>query len=495
MKSFLTILVLVAYATTGQANNIDVTNVTLGERNVVNGTRIIQFDVGWENSWRVSAAPANWDAAWIFIKFQEQDGTWSHATLSAATPGTSFTTTETTADSVGLFVYRTAEGSGNVAHNAIQAVWEYRSDGVDDSALVTVEVYAVEMVYVPQGSFYLGSDGSSLLEFYHHQSLLPLERDPYPVTSEGSIRIGALNGDLNFVGATYAGDLFGTLPVSFPKGYRAFYCMKYETSQQQYVKFFNTAGDAQKSLLDLAGLGTLCADLELFRNSFCWTGANEVTTSNPYIPVTFLSAGQMMAYLDWTGLRPMTELEYEKACRGPGYPIPDEYAWGNAEINLDHYQVTNQDAGNEGVVNADEISETKGNGLYLGNALRISLVPLQGPIRVGAFAGSGTRYTRLSSGGSYYGIMELSGNLGELVVTVGDPVGRLFSGAHGDGTLSSSGLPTVLDWPLSGTGYGSRGGSFALPRASLRVSSREFAVTNFTAGEVHGFRGVRTAPL
>ena len=34
-----------------------------------------------------------------------------------------------------------------------------------------------------------------------------------------------------------------------------------------------------------------------------------------YIPL-HISWSDMSAYLDWSGLRPMTELEYEKACRG-----------------------------------------------------------------------------------------------------------------------------------------------------------------------------------
>jgi hypothetical protein len=58
------------------SNNIQVTNVTLtsqntsaGANNSANYTHI-QFDVQWENSWRLSSGPSNWDAAWIFAKFR-----------------------------------------------------------------------------------------------------------------------------------------------------------------------------------------------------------------------------------------------------------------------------------------------------------------------------------------------------------------------------------------------------------------------------------------
>ncbi|MBB4080331.1 hypothetical protein GGR28_002965 [Lewinella aquimaris] len=492
MKIILTILVLVVCVTTGHTNNVDVTNVTFGDKDVSLGTRIINFDVSWENSWRTSAAPANYDAAWVFVKFLTDDGNWEHATLSGGAPGTVSTTVEPSADGVGAFVYRSENGFGDVMHADIELEWDYRADGVADYSIMTVEVYAIEMVYVPEGSFYLGSEGNSALEFYTSSTLLPLDRSPYEVSSEEAIRIGTLNGDLNFVGAEIAGNLFGTLAADYPKGYGAFYCMKYETSQQQYVKFFNTVSESQKSLLDLAGLGTLCGELAAFRNSFCWDGTNEAVTSNPYVPITFLSSLQMMAYLDWTGLRPMTELEYEKACRGTRYPVANEYAWGTATINTTKYEVSDAGSSSETIENYGELSELSGNGLYLGNALEISMTPLDGPIRVGAFAAITGEATRLSSGGSYYGIMELSGNLSELVVTVGDPVGRAFTGVNGDGILSSSGMPDVAQWPLSGTGYGSRGGSFALPSATLRVSCRALAATNFTASELHGFRGVRT---
>lgn len=37
----------------------------------------------------------------------------------------------------------------------------------------------------------------------------------------------------------------------------------------------------------------------------------------------------MYAYLNWSGLRPMTELEYEKSCRGERAAFANEMAWGD----------------------------------------------------------------------------------------------------------------------------------------------------------------------
>ena len=41
----------------------------------------------------------------------------------------------------------------------------------------------------------------------------------------------------------------GTIPSAYPKGYAAFYCMKYEVSEGQWVDFFNTLKDGQKGAL------------------------------------------------------------------------------------------------------------------------------------------------------------------------------------------------------------------------------------------------------
>ena len=52
------------------ANNIQVTNTTLVSQNTTSDFVLVQFDVSWENSWRVVGGTNNWDAAWIFIKYR-----------------------------------------------------------------------------------------------------------------------------------------------------------------------------------------------------------------------------------------------------------------------------------------------------------------------------------------------------------------------------------------------------------------------------------------
>ena len=50
--------------------------------------------------------------------------------------------------------------------------------------------------------------------------------------------------------------------------------------------------------------------------------------------MNYMTWTDLLAYLDWSCLRPMTEFEYEKICRGPVYPVANEYAWGNQTYTL-----------------------------------------------------------------------------------------------------------------------------------------------------------------
>jgi hypothetical protein len=127
-------------------------------------------------------------------------------------------------------------------------------------------------------------------------------------------------------------------------------------------------------------------------------------------------------------------------------------------------------------------------------------------MRAGVFATETSG--RVAAGASYWGIMELSGNLVEQVVTAGHERGRAFAGTHGAGTPVAP-----ADWPEAnyshregrrrkthrswgdGLGAGLRGGFFNDTRDDLRVSDRSLAVLRgWTRLEQNGFRAARTAP-
>src|SRR5689334_2843436 len=87
MKFFASVLILLFLSVGLSANNILVSNVSLTGQNISAGPNnpanfiMVQFTVGWENSWRLSTAPANWDAAWVFVKYRINGGDWQHALL------------------------------------------------------------------------------------------------------------------------------------------------------------------------------------------------------------------------------------------------------------------------------------------------------------------------------------------------------------------------------------------------------------------------------
>ena len=65
------------------ANNITVSSVSLTARNKTADYVQVQFNLSWNNSFRVNAGPSNWDAAWVFIKFKVGvNGEWKHASIS-----------------------------------------------------------------------------------------------------------------------------------------------------------------------------------------------------------------------------------------------------------------------------------------------------------------------------------------------------------------------------------------------------------------------------
>ena len=70
--------------------------------------------------------------------------------------------------------------------------------------------------------------------------------------------------------------------------------------------------------------------------------------------------------------------------------------------------------------------------------------------------------TRPVFGASYYWVMDLSGSVWEKVITIGNEIGRQFTGSHGDGILDF-GHATNADWPNSNDevgGFGYRGGGY-----------------------------------
>ncbi|MBC3759513.1 SUMF1/EgtB/PvdO family nonheme iron enzyme [Hyunsoonleella sp. SJ7] len=477
------VLTTLCFATSVFANNITVSNISLENLNEPSSWVQVEFDLSWENSWRISAGPSNYDAAWVFIKFRVNSGDWQHAQLSQTdfvAPNGSVV--DITSDGLGAFVYRDSDGSGTINLQDLRLRWDYGAIDLND--ILDIQVFAIEMVYVPEGSFGVGgTSGDEIGKFYRWIPTLS-----YNINSENAINVAPGIGNLYYsVAQGEPGDQAGPIPATFPKGFNDFYCMKYETSQSQWVSFFNTLTDTQKTENDITGPTGKNSDDEFIRNAISWPdGAANATTTNPDVPMNYVRNTMVSAYLDWAGLRPMTELEFEKACRGPIAPKAGEFAWGSANIAVTPYTVINESQPNELVSNPDTGT---GNSNY-----QTTDGTTSGPKRCGIFAASAINKTREETGGSYYGIMELSGNVYERCISVGNPEGRSFTGVHGDGVLATSGLANASNWPVGNEGWGYRGGSYPNATTFIRVSDRNDAANSFsgTNGRI-GFRGVRTA--
>jgi len=493
MKKFTLLFFTVLAFMTVKANNIQVSNVSLTGQNTGSDFVFVEFDLSWENSWRINVGPSNWDAAWVFIKYRVNGGDWHHARLNYSN-GTSDghvvpsgvairTVNDGLSYGLGSFIYRSANGSGNNDWQNIRLRWNYGLNGVGDNDLVDVQVFALEMVYVPQGSFSLGggtgTEAGKLFAF-------PNTQTSYQVNSENAINVGASAGSIYYLtGLGTPGDQLGPIPAAFPKGYGGFYCMKYEMSQDQWVSFFNTLTDAQKVNHDVTDALHKNSDITLGGNTIAWSGTGSATTSTPTRAMNYVNWSDCNAYLDWAALRPLTELEYEKACRGPLATVANEYAWGNSSIYTGGaFTVTNPGTENETITNMPT-----GVGISINNSTAFGL---GGPLRCGIIAASAVNKTREESGGTYYGIMEMCGNVYERLVSIGSAEGRGFNGLNGNGELNGAGSADVANWVNTGS-Y--RGAGYPNPPDRMRVNDRwdgqnVSALANSRVGATRGARSM-----
>lgn len=518
------------------ASNIQLSSVAIKEKDTLAGTAFISFSLSWDFSWK-DRVHRNWDAAWVFVKYYDPVAyVWKHVYMAepegiprqvasgnfVAAPHSmgksnvplwsEFATSVTDYGEkvTGVFIYRKDVGNGPVLVEDVLLKWNYVEQGLRASEALQVQVFAIEMVYVPKGEYIIG-DGYSPQSLYMDGSDLIIKTN---VSGAQASHMGKVKGESNI---TYQGT---AVPDIFPKGYEDFYIMKYEISQHAYADFLNTLDMVQQttrtSSAPTAGRNTFAmvpskyaSNAIQYRNCIrIWnpglpaqggfpatpavyglsiSGGNSesqwaMEENGGNIACNFLSWSDGLAYLDWSCLRPMTEMEYEKACRGAKF-VRAEMAWGEKYgISANEKGLKNQFAPDEMAVDETSCYLETGKAPWV--------------MRVGGFAKDSTR--RNQSGATYYGVMNMSDNLWERCVNVSTAEGRSFVPQEGDGQLDANGDAGVFKdiytdescWPTD-AGAGFRG--FQVSNRTYANSQRVVSGEDFR-NPWSGFRGVRKAP-
>ena len=567
---------------TGKINNIAAEAAgadTLADSYNSDAWTYIDFNVRWNNSWRDNE---NFDCAWLFVKYYDVDNCrWKHAWLSTtdndhtitdAGGGTNPAYIQVEMSNVsgaigdkamGAIVYRQKEGSGNNNWD-VRLRWEYGTEAthfVKLSDVKTVKVFGFEMVYVPTDAFYLGDMNTKSDQGYSNRFQAYYSPWPVRVVSNRPLYCGyKSNTSSKFHWNNNSTPVFDTIlyarrhywtwdndyrdlgfqdyanhntnndnyafPVNYPKGYNAIYCMKTEVTQNLYCEFLNTLYNlAPEHIRYPNKYGSYRFNIrwsgEKFICDASGRGTGTEVDDGGWVALNWVSYDDMLMFLDWAALRPMTELEYEKICRGPMVPTPREYAWGNNQITLP-----------SGIKNKNTAQEYYGTGNCMyGNTTLVEAT--DGPTRPGSFAKTANS-TRQASGATYYGVFDMSGNVWEMVVSgnIRREQSRTYSQyIHGIGDLDDNDSTTIASWQaLSlemkststddyGHSIGKRGGAWDTEQSSvlrcdcwddntwrdnnergylnnLFVSSRGVGTCRRTASlarnRSQGFRGVRT---
>ena len=390
-----------------QAGNVLITGVSATASTVT-------FTISMQYSWNITATAGsalNWDAVWCFVKYNDCASgipNWQHLVLSSAnvhtvTGGSGVLQADPVTDGMGVFIRRTNPGSNTSTPITGNVVLTFAS--ALPSANYQFKVFGIEMAACPANDFVVG-DACSQNRFNSYTITATMENTTGIPTASATL------------GGT--GTLAGTLPVAYPVGYNAFYCMKYPMTTLELLDFLNVLSYDQQAAHLLAGAPNNAVGASVGNSTPLVTiSASGNAATVPKTPATFASSTNLayivkswnfktyLAYLDWAGMRPMTEMEFEKACRGTLGSIPCEYAWGNNS---------------------------------------------------GMGGGPSATSTRQTAGAAYYGMLDMSyngccdGNNSEetgIVNTTSQATagGSAFTGALGNGALTAAGLADAANWP------------------------------------------------
>ena len=451
--------------------------------------------------------------------------TWQHVDVIGGAAQPEGTVVEDVEDKKGVFIYRSEDGEGRFEAKRIQLLWDLDPTTMPSSPdTIDVWVFGIEMVFVPSGPFWIGDPDCSIdsgptacfYDFAEGSGAYYVEAEgaTIPVCEKGDGDVTPVCYGTSSTGAS--GDRMGPIPSTFPKGVDAFYAMKYEMTQQQYSNFLNTLPSvfALQNRYPYVGEGQQGSRLTVY---FTPSGASTLALQSDRAD-NWVAWIDNAAFIDWAALRPMTELEFEKACRGPGEPVASEYAWGNSSyvssagrivgpelpysvpsvngnVNINDNSFIGGDGG-QGPLPGDGFVLPRGkyqDALLPPGEATFVYQPNDEPVLKRKPLPYGLGFRELE-GRSYYGLMQMSGNLWEMTVTVGTEEGRKFQAVNGDGQVTYAGNSNVPEWPKRGAfGMGFRGGSWLAGTDSGQVASRYQAANAYPVRSPDfGLRAVRS---
>lgn len=480
------------------ANNLQIQNLVYDAV-----AKTLTFDISWESSFYDENQPYLFDLALLFAKYKNSiDPNWyslpftstghmvnmpeSCTSLSALSSGGAG------AARTNIILWNNCTHAGAVAFN-ITLQLSNEIELVNPS----FKVFGLEClyVYVPGEplEFDIG-DGVSANRF--HKGDDPAAPFHYDTDIQSSITVGNGAAEINVTSAT-------PLPVSLIS---ASYIrppsiiMRYEITQQQYVDFLNClnrTAQNERTGTDISGTditnryvmsgsatminrnGIKC-DATLPEGGpvtfYCDYNENDIPNEiddGQNISANFLSPADLMAYLDWAALKPMNEIQYEFYCRGNAAAVPGEYAWGSTMKTAANLNISASGGPDETPTNVGS------DGLF-----RRSIDPM----RTGAAATSTTN--RSQAGASYWGIMDLSGNVAEMVIGTYSS-SDFLSIDEGDGVLDMFGNANEDDWPTKLVVKGYAPSNVTLSTVSQRLSGSAPYILLNERNSFAGGRGAR----
>jgi len=526
------------------SNNVTITNVGLVNADVT-------FTLTWDNSWRnVSTANStmNYDGVWLFVKYRDAcdktsnyPSSYIHMWLVNDSAQQTLTgnnvqllktlgvsTVSGTTRALGMYVFRKYDGTGSISTN-VDMKWDQASQGTTGGNW-DIRVNAIEMVWIPGGGNQsLGTPqpnaaGGNFRIGGGNQTINSTSYTSYNFATNSTglvpFTITAENASINFQPSTYVSPSLWTygyqsnnnnqvIPATFPKGYDAFWVMKYEITQGQYCDFLNALDRQTQINCTYIGRNNFGNFNQLTATSlnndayrwvmYDWTVSGNVL--NPYrqfvrCPVsgwtsngpivfgcdatndqslngpgdgqnvamnylgysyssypTYQNGEFLLKYLDWAALRPMDEFEFEKICRGMAAQVSyvsQEAVWGVSLTGNTSSQNPVGGIANGGLNNEGPSSPTIGTVIGEGNYGQA----VSGPMRVGCFYGSNT--TRQTAASSYYGVADMAGNVLEYCWSFGNhlDIGASWSSGGNYLNRNSNGDGDVLttyngstNWP------------------------------------------------